>query len=223
MINTITRSVRAGGMIAPALTALMALLPVGAFAYKPPVKNPDFTSPALQKPNITVTKSAPTSGSRASAVPTFAGVTCRSESNGGMVAFDSALAISRRGAQAIPVTGWRTLYHLRTPDTLRKLSILNPGRGLWEIIGKEGIIREGVAEGAFVSFDAVTGRVVGVAVYQINRAAEKEPQAVRIGDNIVLQGRFLLVADAHQGRTILQRGGSQVSVNARTGSIALIR
>ena len=198
----------------PCLPAAITLLSSGAHAAMPPAQDPNFTPPIAAKRSVTATTPAP-----ARANPAFAGMICQSETEGGKVAFDSAVALSRPGARAVAVTGRRTLYQVTTPDTLRKLHILNPGRCPWEVIGRDGIIREGVAEGAFVSFDPITGRVVSVAIYQKDRTTQEAPRLERVGNNLTLRGRFLVVADAHQGRAILQRGASEVRLNVQTGGV----
>ena len=195
------------------LSALILLLAAGAHARKPPAWNPYLTPPIAAPPRVATIKSAP-----ATQNPSRLGMICQSASGGGVVAFDSAVAISRSGLRSIPFGGGRTVYHLTTPDTLRNLSIHNPGRCPWQLVGGNGVIREGVAEGAFVAFDT-SGRVVSVAVYQINRVVEREPQMILVGDTLVLRGRFLVAADTQRGRKIIQRGTSAVLLNARTGRI----
>ena len=201
-----------------------ALLPLILSASAHVVSETDSTAtPAPAKNRAIVAKSVPVKVVPLKAARALAGLTCRKTSNGGWVAFDSALAVSRPSLRITAVPGGQNIYQLTTPDTLRKLTIANPGGSRWEMVGREGVLGEGVAEGAFVSFDAATGRVASVLVYQWNRATEREPQVWRVGDALFLRGRFLAVADVHQGRRIVQRRASEVRLSLKTGSVIAAR
>lgn len=141
---------------------------------------------------------------------------------GGAVAFDSAVAISRPAAHIRCVAGTPTAYQLTPPDTLRKLAVMNPGCRPWRIIGQNGMLREGVANGAYVLFDR-TGRVAQVLVYQIDPATRTAPYAVRSGNALTLRGRFLMLADARTGVNRIPQGASEARFDVQTGAVILTR
>jgi dipeptidyl aminopeptidase/acylaminoacyl peptidase len=138
-----------------------------------------------------------------------------------LLAFDSA-ATTRASARVSTTTGIASglsnySFMVTHPTALTALAYTNDVYGNpTSVIGSGGL---SAASSVLVDYNAATGKVIAVIPFEANRAAEPTQTE---GDTFRHRGKLLGVWNA-EGKNLAPNGAAEVEVDAKTGTVRVVR